>query len=79
MKKMILIVAVAGFFASCSNSGDAAKQVKDSLDSVTKLKKESIDNSANKAKDTIEKANDSIKKRIDTSGKRIHDSLNKSK
>lgn len=77
MKKLFVFLMAAGFLASCSNSSDAAKDVKDSLDSTTQEKKESIDNAASQAKDTIEKANDSLKNRIDSVAEKAKDSLKK--
>lgn len=77
MKKLFVLVLAAGVFASCNNSGDAAKDMKDSLDSVTKLKKESVDNAAQQAKDTMQKNADSLKNKIDSAAKKASDTLKK--
>lgn len=67
MKKALLVLAVAGFLASCDNDGgDAAKKTKDSLDSIENAKKNMIDSNANKAKDAVEQTTDAQKQMVDT-------------
>ncbi|GAA4747982.1 hypothetical protein [Flavisolibacter ginsenosidimutans] len=77
MKKALLVLAVAGFFASCSNSSDAAKNTKDSIDSVAKLQKESVSNAADTAKKNIEQMADSAKKQVDSTHKMAADTAHK--
>jgi hypothetical protein len=77
MKRLFILVLAVGVFASCSNSSNVASDMKDSVDSITKEKKQSIDNAASQAKDTIQKNADSTKKIIDSSAKRATDSLKK--
>lgn len=77
MKKLLVFVLASGLLAACNNSGDAAADVKDSLDSVTKEKTESIDEAAQQAKDTIKEANDSLKERVDSVADQTKDSLKK--
>jgi len=77
MKRLFILVLAAGVFASCNNSGDAAKDIKDSIDSVTNLKKESVDEAAKQAKDTMEKHADSLKSTVDSLAKKTTDSLKK--
>lgn len=77
MKKVFAFILAAGFLVSCSNSGDAAKDIKDSLDSTTNEKVESIDNAAEQAKDTIKEANDSLKEKVDSLSEKAADSTKK--
>lgn len=77
MKKLLFTLFIAGLMASCSNNANPEAEVKDSLDSITNLKKESIDEAAQQAKDTIEQRNDSLKERIDSVADQTRDSLKK--
>lgn len=77
MKKLFVILFVAGLAASCNNAANPEQRVKDSLDSITNLKKESIDDAAKQAKDTIQQTNDSLKQRIDSVADQTRDSLKK--
>ena len=77
MKKVLAILAVAGFMASCSNSADAEKKTKDSIDSVAKLQKESVSNAADTAKKNIEQMADSAKKQVDSTHKAAADTTKK--
>ncbi len=80
MKQLFLFVLSAGLLAACNNTGSsAANDIKDSVDSITNLKKESVDNAAEQAKDTMQKNADSLKKMIDSTAKKASDSLHKSK
>ena len=76
MKKAFLVLAVAGFLASCDNAGDGEKRTKDSLDSVAKAQKEAVNNQADKTKDSIDKTKDAQKDMVDSLNKG-KDSLNK--
>lgn len=71
MKKVLMVLAVAGFLVSCDNAADAEKRTKDSLDSVEKATKNVIDSNANQAKDSVDNKIDAQKE--------IVDSLNKGK
>jgi len=77
MKRIFVLILAAGFFASCSNSGDAAKDIKDSIDSTTNEKVESIDNAAEQAKDTTKQAADSLKEKVDSVANKVADSTKK--
>ena len=71
MKKLLLVFIAAGFMASCDNSADAEKRIKDSIDSVKSLQKESVDEAAKDAKETIEKESDSLKDKVEAVGDSI--------
>lgn len=77
MKKLFAILFLAAIVASCDNSANSEQRMKDSLDSITNLKKESINQAAEQAKDTIEQSNDSLKQRIDSVADKTRDSLKK--
>ena len=69
MKKVLMVVAVAGFMASCNNAADSEARTKDSLDSVTKATTNAIDSSADKAVEKVENLNDSTKNLLDSTNK----------
>lgn len=69
MKKVFMLLAVAGFLVSCDNAADAEKKTKDSLDSVENAKKNVIDSTSDKAKDSVTQTIDAQKD--------LADSLNK--
>ncbi len=64
-----MLLVVAGFVASCNNSGDAEKRTNDSLDSVKKAKVNMIDS-------TNDKSIDSVKQTINAQ-KNMNDSMHK--
>lgn len=73
MKKLFLAFIVAGSLVACDNSADAEKRIKDSLDSIKNLQKESIDEAAKDAKQGIDSTTEAIKDSVDAGA----DSLNK--
>ena len=73
MKKLFLVFAVAGSLVACDNAADTAQKTKDSLDSVTKLQKESVDNAAQEAKENLDSTSNVIKDSVD----QVKDSVNK--
>ena len=76
MKRLVVAFALVLVFASCENSGSsAADQIKDSVDSVTNLKVESVKEAADEAIDTIKSSSDSLKNRIDEVAGEVADSL----
>ncbi len=76
MKKVLMLAVVAGFLASCDNAGDSAARAKDSLDSVTKLQKESVEDAADTAKKNLDQMNEAKKDMVDTMNKMM-DTTNK--
>ena len=67
MKRIIAFASLVLVLASCSNSGNSsAEQVKDSLDSVERLKVESVNEAAEAAIDTIQERHDSLKGVVDS-------------
>jgi hypothetical protein len=77
MKKLFLVFAVAGSLIACNNAGDAAQNSKDSLDSVTKLQKESVEEAAQDAKQNIDSTNKATKDSVDAALDRSNDTTNK--
>lgn len=77
MKKVLAVLAIAGFMASCNNAADTEKRTKDSIDSVAKLQKESVSNAADTAKKNIDQMADSAKKQVDSTHKAIADTTKK--
>jgi cell division protein FtsX len=77
MKKVLMVVAVAGFLVSCDNAADSAARTKDSLDSVTKLQKESVENASDTAQKNLDQMNEAKKDMVDSLNKGA-DTTNKS-
>lgn len=77
MKKALIFLFVAGAMTACNNSATPEQRIKDSLDSIGQLKKESVEQAADQAKDTIEAHTDSLKQLVDSVGKVTRDSLQK--
>ena len=77
MKKLFFVVLAAGSLVACDNSAaDAEKRTKDSLDSITNLQKESIDEAAKDAKQGLDSTTDAAKDSLDAAAKSV-DSTNK--
>ncbi len=73
MKKLFIILAVAGTLVACNNNADGTANAKDSLDSVAQAKKEKIDSSAEVRKDVIDSTTEQKKEalnRLDSLNKR---------
>jgi hypothetical protein len=66
MKKVFMLLAVAGFLASCNNSADSEKRTKDSLDSIKNATTNVIDSSAEKMKDSVDQTIDAQKQIVDS-------------
>lgn len=67
MKRLLALASLFLVLVSCENSADtAAESVKDSLDSIERLKIESINEAAEEAKDTIQETHDSLKAVVDS-------------
>jgi hypothetical protein len=56
MKRLLIILAVAGTLAACNNSADSTEQQKDSLDSLASEKKERIDSTTEQKKEALDRA-----------------------
>lgn len=54
MKKLLLIVVIAGSLIACNNTGQSTSEKKDSLDSIANAKKDMVDSSADAKKDKID-------------------------
>ena len=65
MKKLFLVLAVAGSLVACDNAADTAQKTKDSLDSVTKLQKESVEDAAKDAKENLDSTSEAVKDSVD--------------
>ena len=71
MKKVLMVIAIAGFMASCNNAADTEARTKDSLDSIGKLQKESVENAADTAKKNIDSTTEAQKNRVDSMNKGV--------
>lgn len=78
MKKVFMVLAVAGFLVSCDNAGSTADRMKDSLDSVEKVQKAMVNDQADKSKDSIDQTKDAQKDMVDSMNKGV-DTTNKMK
>jgi len=65
MKRLVIIIALAGFFAACNNSADSTAEKKDSIDSMATEKKEAIDSSAEQKKDMVDSSAEKKKDALD--------------
>ena len=74
MKKILLVLAVAGSLVACDNAADTAQKTKDSLDSVTKLQKESVENAAEDAKENLDSTSNAVKDSVDAAVDHANDS-----
>lgn len=54
MKRLFVILALAGSLAACNNSADTTDEKKDSIDSVASEKKDMVDSAASEKKDMID-------------------------
>lgn len=71
MKKVLMVIAIAGFMASCNNAADTEARTKDSLDSIGKLQKESVENAADTAKKNIDSTTEAQKNMVDSMNKGV--------
>ena len=51
MKKLFLVLAIAGAVTACNNAADSTAEAKDSLDSTASERKEMIDSTAEQKKE----------------------------
>jgi hypothetical protein len=72
MKKLFIVLAVAGALTACNNSADNTAEKKDSIDSVTSERKEAIDSTADQRKEAVDSTAEQKKETLDKM-----DSLNK--
>ena len=72
MKKLFIVLAVAGALTACNNSANTAASGKDSLDSIANQKKDVIDSAAQEKKEMVDSTTAEKKEAIDKL-----DSLNK--
>lgn len=68
MKRLFMILAIAGAMTACNNSADSTEQQKDSLDSLATEKKDRIDSTTEEKKEALDRAdslhnNDSVNKK----------------
>jgi hypothetical protein len=65
MKKLLIVLAIAGAFASCNNSAETTGERKDSIDSIANEKKEAIDSTADQNKEAVDSLSDAKKENIE--------------
>jgi hypothetical protein len=68
MKKLVLIVIIAGTLVACNNAGESTS---------TANKKDSLDSIANQKKDVIDSSSEAKKDKIDSTTARKKDSLDR--
>jgi hypothetical protein len=78
MKRLLVIIALAGIATACNNSANSTNREKDSLDSIARNKKEKVDSNAAQQKDNIDSVNQKKKEALDRADSiKRHDSLKK--
>ena len=65
MKKLFLVLAIAGSLVACDNAANTADDKKDSLDSITNLQKESVEEAAKDAKQNLDSTTEAAKDSVD--------------
>ncbi|MFN2456700.1 MAG: hypothetical protein ABR502_00725 [Chitinophagaceae bacterium] len=65
MKKIILVLAVAGIITACNEGADTAQSTKDSIDSAAGAKIERIDSSAEADINEVDSLADVKKEQVD--------------
>jgi hypothetical protein len=65
MKKLLIVLAAAGFLTACNNSANTTSDKKDSLDSVAKEKKGMIDSTADAKKNAVDSTTQAKEKMLD--------------
>ena len=65
MKRLFVIVALAGALTACNNSAGTTDEKKDSIDSMASEKKEMVDSTAEQQKDKIDSAAEKKKDAVD--------------
>ena len=77
MKKLFLVLAIAGAFAACNNAADSTAEKKDSIDSIASEKKEAIDSSAEQRKDAVDSSAEVKKEAVEKADSTMrHDTSN---
>jgi hypothetical protein len=66
MKKLFLLLTVAGFLTACNNSASTTDNKKDSIDSSASVKKDVVDSSASAKKDAIDSNAKAKKEMVDS-------------
>jgi hypothetical protein len=65
MKRLFVILALAGSLAACNNSADTTGEKKDSIDSLASEKKDIVDSTASEKKDMIDSTAEKKKDALD--------------
>lgn len=79
MKRLFLVLAVAGALTACSNSSNTAAAKKDSLDSTASEKKEMVDSTTSAVKDKMDSTADVKKNKIDSATKAKKEKIDSTK
>lgn len=80
MKKLFLVLAIAGALTACNNAADSTADAKDSLDSLASEKKEMIDSTSEEKKDVIDSTTEQKKEaldKMDSASKKADSAVNK--
>jgi len=65
MKRLFVILALAGSLAACNNSADTTGEKKDSIDSTARERKDMVDSNAQEQKDKIDSSAEKKKDALD--------------
>lgn len=79
MKKLFIVLAVAGALTACNNSANTTGNAKDSLDSVAKERKEMVDSTTNATTNTLDSSAKARKEMIDSTTKAKKEVLDSTK
>ena len=77
MKKLFLVLAIAGAVTACNNAADSTAEAKDSLDSTASERKEMIDSTAEQKKEAIDSTTEQKKEAIDSTAKKVDSAAKK--
>lgn len=75
MKNILGLFCIVLVLAACNNAADAEQRIKDSLDSIENLRKESVQEAADDAQENIEQRFDSLKETVDSVSEAVRDSI----
>lgn len=79
MKKLFIVLAVAGAFTACNNSANTTDNAKDSLDSVAKERKEMVDSTTKATTNALDSSANARKDMIDSTTKAKKEVLDSTK
>lgn len=79
MRKLLLILSIAGCFVACNEAEESIENKKDSLDSIANVKKDVIDSTAQSKIDRIDSLTEKKKDALDGDSSNKRDTANRIK